>query len=104
METKSPKLTDEQNDLCYEIQLAMIKGVVNLSHDAMWKSIEKIMAKDYEGKINKALADIQTNIDSMKLHSKEHEKDIRKNGEAIASGLEMAREILKKHFEIKNEE
>ena len=49
-------------------------------------------------KVETALTDIQTNIDSMKEHSKKHEKEVRENGEAVAYGLEMARDILKKHL------
>lgn len=49
-------------------------------------------------KVQDALTDIQTNIDSMKEHSKKHEKEVRENGEAVAYGLEMARDILKKHL------
>ena len=40
---KSENLTDEQNDICFEIQFALIRAIVNLDHDNMWKLIEKAM-------------------------------------------------------------
>ena len=49
-------------------------------------------------KVQDALTDIQTNIDSMKEDAKEHAKEVRQNGEMIAAGLEMARDILNKHI------
>lgn len=45
-----------------------------------------------------AKIDIQTNIDAMRENAKKHEKEIRKNGEMIAVGLEMSREILNKYL------
>ncbi len=49
-------------------------------------------------KVQDALTDIQTTIDSMKEHAKKHEKEVRENGELVAAGLEMARDILKEHI------
>ena len=48
--------------------------------------------------VDAAMTDIQTNIDSMKKHAKNHEKEVRQNGEAVAAGMKMARDIFKKHL------
>ena len=41
MSKKSPNLTDEQNDLCYEIKFALVKAIINMNHDDMWKLVQK---------------------------------------------------------------
>lgn len=56
-------------------------------------------------KVQDAIADIQTNIDSMETNAKLHEQKIRENGEYIAIGMRMALDILNDKFgeELENE-
>ncbi len=42
---KSPNLTEEQNNICYEIQFALIRAIINLDHDKMWQQISKEVDK-----------------------------------------------------------
>ncbi len=39
------ELTQEQKDICYEIKFAIIRGVLNLDLNNMWKGIEKAVEK-----------------------------------------------------------
>ena len=48
-DSKSPNLTDEQNDLCYEIQFAIIRAIINMNHDTMWELIQKAMDSGKDG-------------------------------------------------------
>ena len=48
--SKSPNLTDEQNDICYEIQFALIRSILNLDHDKMWAMIQKAIDSGKENK------------------------------------------------------
>lgn len=43
-------MTDEQHELCYSIQLAIVKVIINLDHEKIWKIIEKEIKKSEEGK------------------------------------------------------
>ena len=38
---KSENLTDEQNDLCFEIQFEIIRAIINMNHDVMWELIQR---------------------------------------------------------------
>ena len=40
---KSPNLTDEQNDLCYEIKFTLIRAIIHMNHDTMWELMRKAM-------------------------------------------------------------
>ena len=45
--SKSEGLTREQHDLCYEIQFAIMREIVNLDHEKIWELIQKaIEGKD----------------------------------------------------------
>ena len=46
---KSPFLTDEQNDLCYSIQFAIIRAITDMNHDKMWE-IMKEAIQDQDNK------------------------------------------------------
>ena len=46
----SENLTEEQNDLCYEIQFALVRSIINLNHDKMWKIIQKAIDSTKESK------------------------------------------------------
>ena len=37
------KLTDSQHDLCYEIQFALIRAIINIDHEKMWEHISKVI-------------------------------------------------------------
>lgn len=39
MTGKSTNLTDSQNDLCYEIKFALVRGIINLENDVIWKYV-----------------------------------------------------------------
>ena len=45
---KSEGLTREQHDLCYEIQFAIMREIVNLDHEKMWKLIRAAIKKRLE--------------------------------------------------------
>lgn len=46
-------MTEYQHELCYQIQLILIKAISNMDHEEMWKVIEKVV-KEYVVNENKA--------------------------------------------------
>lgn len=46
MTDKSPNLTDTQNDICFEIKFALMRAIINLNHDDMWKLIGKAIDEE----------------------------------------------------------
>lgn len=38
---KSPKLTEAQNKLCYEIKFALMRAIINLSHDKIYELVRE---------------------------------------------------------------
>ena len=46
MTDKSPNLTDAQNDICFKIKLTLVRAIINLNHDDMWKLISKAIEEE----------------------------------------------------------
>ena len=46
MTDKSPNLTDTQNDICFEVKFALMRAIINLNHDDMWKLIGKAIEEE----------------------------------------------------------
>lgn len=52
-ESWSEKLTEEQNNLCYEIQFSLIRAIINFDHDRMWEFMLKALESEKERKEGK---------------------------------------------------
>ena len=39
--TKSEKLTDEQNEICYTIKLELMRAILEIKQDDLWRLIER---------------------------------------------------------------
>lgn len=39
--TKSEKLTDEQNEICYTIKLELMRAILEIKQDNLWRLIER---------------------------------------------------------------
>lgn len=43
--TKSEKLTDEQNEICYTIKLELMRAILEIKQDDLWRLIERVLNK-----------------------------------------------------------
>lgn len=43
--TKSEKLTDEQNEICYTIKLELMRAILEIKQDDLWRLIERVLSK-----------------------------------------------------------
>lgn len=51
MRKKTTKLTKAQNDVCYEIKFALIRGILNMKQDMLWELVQKaIKEKENDNK------------------------------------------------------
>ena len=41
-------MTEEQHELCYEIQLILIKAITQMDHEKLWELIEKVVIQEVE--------------------------------------------------------
>lgn len=39
--TKSEKLTDEQNEICYTIKLELMRAILEIKQDDLWRLVER---------------------------------------------------------------
>lgn len=39
-------MTEEQHELCYEIQLILIKAITQMDHDKLWELVEKVVTQE----------------------------------------------------------
>lgn len=39
--TKSGKLTDEQNEICYTVKLELMRAILEIKQDDLWRLIER---------------------------------------------------------------
>lgn len=46
------RLTEEQHNLCYELQFALMRAIVNLDHEKMWKLIKDAIGKEKNERSN----------------------------------------------------
>ncbi len=42
---KSEKLTDEQNEICYTIKLELMRAILEIKQDDLWRLIERVLRK-----------------------------------------------------------
>jgi hypothetical protein len=42
---KSEKLTDEQNEICYTIKLELMRAILEIKQDDLWRLIERVLSK-----------------------------------------------------------
>lgn len=42
---KSEKLTDEQNEICYTIKLELMRAILEIKQDDLWRLIERALSK-----------------------------------------------------------
>ena len=57
MTDKSPNLTDTQNDICFEIKFTLVRAIINLNHDDMWKLIGKAIEEEKRKEVQDADCD-----------------------------------------------
>ena len=48
MSEKSPNLTDEENNLCYEIKFALMRAISKIDHDTLWKMFAEAVISELE--------------------------------------------------------
>ena len=51
MTEKSPNLTDTQNNICFKIKLTLVRAIINLNHDDMWKLIGKAIEEEKQKEV-----------------------------------------------------
>lgn len=39
--TKSERLTDEQNEICYTIKLELMRAILEIKQDDLWRLVER---------------------------------------------------------------
>lgn len=42
---KSEKLTDEQNEICNTIKLELMRAILEIKQDDLWRLIERVLSK-----------------------------------------------------------
>ena len=42
---KSQRLTDEQNEICYTIKLELMRAILEIKQDDLWRLIERVLSK-----------------------------------------------------------
>lgn len=42
---KSERLTDEQNEICYTIKLELMRAILEIKQDDLWRLIERVLSK-----------------------------------------------------------
>lgn len=42
---KSQRLTDEQNEICYEVKLDLMRAILQINQDELWRLIERAINK-----------------------------------------------------------
>ena len=45
---KSPNITDAENDICFEVKFALMRGIANIDNDKLWKMIAEAVLSEVQ--------------------------------------------------------
>ena len=43
---KSANITDAENDICFEVKFALMRGIANIDNDKLWKMIAEAVLSE----------------------------------------------------------